>query len=169
MKVVGNFMLGLWELNVRRPKATHFAMFQDDIEVVPCLRKYLESCNYPKNGYWNLYTFKENAEYSNRKPGWRLSNQRGLGALGYVFDKETMIKVLTSRHMVCKPHGRGARSWKALDGGIVDGLRKQGCKEFIHNPSLVQHKGTQHSTLGNLPRSKPYGESPEYIEGWQGW
>ena len=45
------------------------------------------------------------------------------------------------------------RGWRAIDGGIVTAMKKSGWKEYVHNPSLVQHIGDI-STLGNKPHAK---------------
>ena len=149
IRLYGNFHLGLSELYIREPHADRYAMFQDDMVTYPNLRQYLESCEYPKRGYLNLYTFREN-EKSDRQ-GWYLSNQLGKGAVALVFNNETLVKLLKNgfwltRHAI--KHTNAARSWKFVDGGVVEAMRQQGCKEFVHYPSLVQHTGTM-STLGN--------------------
>ena len=149
LKIVGNWVLGMWELFVREPRADRYCLFQDDIEVVKNLRQYLEKCEYPKKGYLNLYTFDENFQHTKGNPGWNLSNQRGLGALGLVFTREALMLLLASKVMVNKPATLGTkRSWKSVDGGIFEAMKNEGWREWIHNPSLIQHKGKT-STLGN--------------------
>jgi len=155
LKIVGNWMLSLWELYVRNADAHRYAIFQDDILAIGNLRKYLDSCPYPPKGYWNLYTHKENVQHTKTArhptgvPGWCLSNLRGLGALGLVFDRAAAQTMLASRHMVDKPaSAQQDRRSRKVDGGILEGMKKAGYKEWIHNPSLLQHTGIV-STIGN--------------------
>jgi len=144
-------MLGMWELYVRDPEADRYAMFQDDVLCVANLRKYLEGSPYPEKGYLNLLTHKENEQWTHGKPGWCEALQRGLGAAGLVFDREAIQTVLSSSHLVRKPATAGShkiRAWKKLDGGVLEAMRQAGYKEYVHNPSLLQHCGLE-STLGN--------------------
>lgn len=153
-----NWVLALAELYGREPQAKMFAMFQDDFVTYPYLREYLESCTYPERGYWNLYTFPINQvicpkDHNNQDhQGWYLSNQLGRGAVALVFNREAVITLLSHQHMVERPLSAD-RGWKAIDGGIVTALNKAGWKEWVHNPSLVQHMG-DHSTLGNKPHKQ---------------
>lgn len=149
LRVVGNWMLGMWELYVRNPEADRYAMFQDDVLCVANLREFLERSEYPQNGYWNLITHRDNIDYTKEQPGWCLANQRGLGACGLVFNRDALQALLSSRHMVLKPASANTtRSWKSLDGGILEGMKAAGYKEWVHNPSPLQHIG-QESTIGN--------------------
>jgi len=148
IRIYGNFHLGLSELYIRNPNADRFAMFQDDFVTYPGLREYLEQCEYPTKGYWNLYTFPENQK---PKDGWYLSNQLGKGAVALVFNNDAVRTLLNSthwinRHTLAPKDNR--RTWKFIDGGIVEAMRQAGYKEYVHNPSLVQHTGLR-STLGN--------------------
>jgi hypothetical protein len=146
----------MWELYVREPLAKRFALFQDDILAVRNLKAYLEKCPYPKKGYLNLYTFPENARREHQS-GWGQSKQRGMGALGLVFDRDALLAVLQCGHLVRKPlDAHNKRSWKAMDGGIVDGMKQFNIYEHVHRPTLLQHVGSDHSVLGNLPGGKPY-------------
>ncbi len=149
LKIVGNWVLAMWEMFVREPFADRYVLFQDDIEAVKNLRQYLEKCKYPKKGYLNLYTFKENFQHTKGVPGWHLSNQRGMGALGLVFNREGLMLLLASSTLVSKPIAANKnRSWKSLDGGVFQAMKNIGWREYIHNPSLLQHRGGV-STLGN--------------------
>lgn len=147
-----NWSLGIYELYGRDPDADRFAMFQDDVICVAGLRAYLESVEMPAKGYWNLYTADENVR---DQAGFYRSNQKGLGALALVFDNEGLRRLLRSPHFVNRPHPQFlkpdvhvSRTWKAIDGGIVDSMRKAGYREYVHNPSLVQHIGVE-SSMGN--------------------
>lgn len=144
----GNWILGLWELYIRHPHADRYAMFQDDLVACRGLREYLECCEMPSNGYWNLYTFPENQAMAPATNGWYPSNQRGLGAVGLVFARDAVLKLLGSQsHILDRPQ-HPKFSWKKLDGAIVCALGKQGIREYVHNPSLLQHTGTA-STMEN--------------------
>ena len=163
IKLVGSWMAGMWELYTRNPTAHRFAMFQDDILSIGNLKKYLEWSKYPKAGYLNLYTFTQNTHKDHKEIGWHPSNQRGMGALGLVFDRDTLVSLLRSGHLARKPiDAHSTRSWKALDGGIVSGLKEFKIHEYIHNPTLLQHTGTEHSALGNSVGGKPYGENKSF-------
>lgn len=164
VKIVGNWVMGMWELYVRNPTAHRFVMFQDDIQVVGNLREYLDSSPYPEKGYLNLYTHDENKKFTKDKPGWCLAMQRGLGALGLVFDREALQLALMSQLLVRKPASAHLkRSWKALDGGVSECMRQVSYKEWTHNPSLLQHWGLE-SSLRNrqyLPVESFSGEKIE--------
>lgn len=154
LRIVGNFMLALAELYVRDPRATRFAIFQDDVICLKNLRQFLTKSPYPKSGYLNLYTYPVNYQHiqgSKVPRGWYQSNQRGLGALGLVFDRDAMLALLGAGHMIRKPmDADNKRSWKALDGGIVSSMKNAGFREYVHTTSLVQHIGNGDSTLGNV-------------------
>ena len=160
ISIVGNWMLGMWELYVRDHKATYYAMFQDDILAVGNLREYLEKCEYPKKGYWNLYCHEENRKYTNGKPGWQLAFQKGLGALGLIFDRTALQTVMNAGLLIRKPaSAQRNRATKALDGGILEGMKNAGYKEYVHNPSLLQHTGGI-SSLNNHGRLLPIDSFP---------
>jgi hypothetical protein len=146
----GNFVLSLWELYVRDPNASRYVIFQDDMVACKDLKGYLELCDYPARGYWNLYTFPINLQLCpENHTGWFESNQRGLGAVALVFNHEAARLLLASRYMVDRPLC-SKRGWRAIDGGIVCALKQYEppWREYVHNPSLVQHTG-ETSTLGN--------------------
>lgn len=148
IRVYGNFHLGLSELFIRDPHADLYAMFQDDFVTYKNLRQYLEQCHYPNKGYWNLYTFPQNEK---PQAGWYFSNQLGKGAVALVFSNEAVRALLTNSFWISRPainHKDPNRKWKFVDGGIVEAMKQQGYKEYVHNPSLVQHTGTK-SSLGN--------------------
>jgi len=149
LKIVGNWILALWELYLRDPYADRYALFQDDILAVGSLREYLTVCAFPDKGYLNLYTFKENAQLTQFQPGWHKSNQRGLGALGLVFNRDGLQTLLGSPVTVAKPtFAQKDKNWKCIDGGIVEAMKQAGWREYIHNPSLLQHQCVP-SSLGN--------------------
>lgn len=149
----GNWILSLYELYLRNPHANRYAVFQDDLVTYPNLRDYLDSCQYPERGYWNLYTFPENQKIcptnssGEQQVGWYASNQRGLGAVALVFDREAVIALLTAKHMVERV-AHPKRGHKSVDGGIVTAMKNAGYREYVHNPSLVQHTGEK-SSMGN--------------------
>jgi len=173
IKTFGAFALTLAEIYIRNPHADRFAMFQDDFVCVRNLRQYLEACPYPdgkegrSKGYWNCYLF--NSEYKRcprdrtvkqqRITGWYPSLQRGLGAVALVFNREAVWDLLSEKgHIVTRPAHAGVKSWRNIDGGIVDALKKQGYREHVHSPSLVQHMGIvssmkshRHPTAASFP------------------
>lgn len=149
LKVYGNWHLGLSHLFIRNPHADRFAMFQDDFVTYKNLRTYLNACPYPEKGYWNLYTFRENMKPDQ---GWYQSNQLGKGAVALVFNNEAAQLILNCPRWLGRPASNPSnkeRLWKYIDGGIVETFKKQGWKEYVHNPSLVQHTGL-HSSIGNM-------------------
>lgn len=148
IRLYGNFHLGLSEMFIREPFADYYAMFQDDLVCCMNLREYLESGIYPDMGYLNLYTFNLNLK---KNKGWYPSNQLGKGAVGLVFSNDAAQALLRSHRWLNRPISNPAnpkRLWKYIDGGIVESLKQQGYKEYVHNPSLIQHTGMS-STVGN--------------------
>lgn len=151
VRTAGHWVLSLYELYIRNPECERFAIFQDDLIASRGLREYLSRIDYPVRGYLNLYTFPENQDLcesvgltGRSKIGFYESNQKGKGAVALVFNREAVIELLSSNHLAgrpCNPH----RGHKAIDGGIVDSMRKKGWKEYVHNPSLVQHTGLKSS------------------------
>ena len=147
IRTFGNWMLSLLELYIRNPHADRYAMFQDDLITNKNLKKYLEYCDYPERGYWNLYTFPEKQELAPSESCWYQSNQLGMGAVALVFNREAVTTLLTRSHMIMRPQN-DERGWRAIDGGIVTAFKKAGWQEYVHNPSLVQHTGIT-SVMGN--------------------
>lgn len=137
----GNWVLAAYELYIRNPVSHFYAIFQDDILASQGLREYLAQCKYPRLGYWNLFTSPENQALApkGKNGAWYLSNQLGKGALGLVFDRNALVSLLASRHMVMRPQtpGRGSR---AIDGGVVTALQNANIREYVHTPSLLQHQ-----------------------------
>lgn len=160
IRLWGNWTLALGELYLRNPKATRFAIFQDDIVACRDLRAYLERCTYPERGYWNLITYP-----MNQKPalGWAEASRkrRGLGAQGLVFSRDAVITLLTNNHAVQRSLDKD-QGWRKIDGGVVHALNSAGWLEYCHNPSLIRHTGDV-SSFGN-------GKQPRDLsfrgEGW---
>lgn len=156
-RTFGNWVLGLAELYIKTPAADRYAVFQDDFVTYRNLRSYLSRCPFPPKGYWNLYTFPSNQGLAPRDAaranagvgGWYPSNQLGRGAVALVFDREGVKTLLGSRHMIDRPESV-TRGHRAVDGGIVESMRKAGWTEYVHDPSLVQHTGAV-SSMGNRP------------------
>ena len=146
LRTHGNFILSLYELYIRDPSAERYAMFQDDFVTCAGLKEYLERW-YPDKGYLNLYTFPHNQQLSLGREGWYESDQMGKGAVALVFSAEAIEVLLTSNHMFNRPKDP-IRGHKSVDGGIVESFKKAGWKEYVHNPSLVQHTGL-YSSMGN--------------------
>lgn len=149
----GNWVLGLWELLLREPDADRYAMFQDDVLASSNLRQYLEACEYPARGYWNLFTAPDNQKLISEKfplIGFFGSDQLGRGAVALVFDRAAVVEVLRSFRTVSHaydPYPANAAG-KSIDGVVLNALQGAGYTEYVHNPSLVQHVG-EVSTVGN--------------------
>lgn len=147
---VGNWILSAWELYLREPHCDRYAVFQDDMLTYRNLRTFLERSPYPDKGYLNLITFMGNerlvrrgrdlgwkqASESRKNPGW----QRGFGAVGLVFSKEALQTLLKATSLIEKPASL-ERPTKRIDGAIVTAMNFAGWREYVHNPSLVQHIG----------------------------
>ena len=163
IKPFGNFILGLVELFIRNRDADYYAMFQDDLVACKNLRLYLEQTFPTTQGYLNLYTaFAANERLIQGKPkGWHeasiLNNgehknrfQTGRGALGLVFPKKAVITLLDSGGIGSKVMDQ-IFGYRKVDGWVVTAMNTAGYREWIHNPSLVQHKGLTSSIPGQLP------------------
>lgn len=155
IRAYGNWILALAELYIREPNADRYMVAQDDFITYRNLRGYLEGCPWPGKGYLNLYTFPSNQRDT---PGWyegALLNsgpegwQTGRGAVALVFNLEAVQTLLIHQHMVERPT-HAENGWKRIDGGVVTAMNKAGFREFVHNPSLLQHTGRV-SAIGNLP------------------
>jgi len=148
----GNWLLGLWELYIRNPNANRYAMFQDDLVTYKNLRTYLERCRYPIKGYWNLFTFLADCNeplIKGQPVSWYKSDQYGRGALALVFDRKTVMDLLSSDSIVQRVIDCHKRH-RSIDGAVNDALKRKGYVEYIHNPSLVQHTGTE-TTIPKKP------------------
>lgn len=146
-----NWILALLELWCCNPKADRWAIFQDDLVTYRNLRKYLEVCPYPINGYLNLYTFPSNSSICPvDHKGWYLSNQYGRGAVALIFDREAVTKLLCDYELVTHP-ASAAHPERKIDGVVVEAMSRAGIREYVHNPSLVQHTGAV-STAGSNPQ-----------------
>lgn len=162
IRAYGNWILGLFELYIRNPKADRYAMFEDDLVTYPHLKDYLTQCRFEPKSYWNLHTLGSNESLAPAVEGFYPSNQLGRSAVGLVFDRQGVIDLLSSRHVaerpcVVDPLGE---NWKRLDGVICRALTEKGYTEYVHNPSLTQHTGTI-SVLNNripLPSKSFKGE-----------
>lgn len=154
----GNWALSLAELYVRNPHADRYAIFQDDIICCKNLKQYLESWEMPAKGYLNLMTFLDNEGVIWKKTqGWHeavLVNdpkerakrmQAGRSAMGLVFDREGVINLLSQRPLVERFQNKD-RGHKRIDGGIVKVMNDIGYREYVHNPSLLQHAGVVSTT-----------------------
>lgn len=147
IRTYGNWILALAELFIRNPSMDRYAIFQDDFVTVRGLKDYIEKCKFPETGYFNLYTFPKNQELAPASTGWYLSNQLGYGAVALVFNHAGVVKLLSQQVLVERPMDVH-RGHKAVDGAIVTAFRKLDWKEYVHNPSLVQHTGLE-SSMGN--------------------
>lgn len=147
IRTAGNWILALWELLHRFPDADRFAIFQDDFVTYPNLRDYLEKCKYPERGYLNLITFPENQDFAKGRLGWYQSTQTGRGAVALVFNLLATQTLLSSPHLPQRTCGAEIqRRHKRIDGGVVDAFRMANWQEYVHSPSLVDHRGTESTT-----------------------
>ena len=148
IKTTGHWLMTLMEMYIRHPWTERYAIFQDDFVCVKNLKQYLSSQPIPEKGYLNLLTFMDNETIiADTKHGWHLSHQTGRGAVALVFRNEGARTLLSHPYMMSR-FLDAIRGIRVLDGGIVDAMKISGWSEYIHNPSLVQHIGTQ-SSMGN--------------------
>jgi hypothetical protein len=124
-------------------RADRYAIFEDDLLACRQLRPYLDRCP-PGKTYWNLITSDDNLHDTGYRPGWHLSNQLGRGAVGLVFDRETVDCLLRMERFVRAP----ANGETMADAVVIDTLKPLGYRELVHYPSLLQHMGAE-STLGH--------------------
>jgi hypothetical protein len=148
IKTASHWILSAQELFYREPEADRYAIFQDDVVYCGGLKQYLSESPYPHDGYLNLFTFFENEPLIAEQTGWVKSNQKGQGALALVFNREAMVSLLSSPHLLTRTWSR--KRHFSIDGGIVTALQKAGVTEYVHSPSLVQHFGHK-SSMGNSP------------------
>ena len=156
----GNWSLALAELYIRNPTADLYLVAQDDLRTYLNLRQYLEACPFPEKGYWNLITFLDNEKtVAGTGTGWHESGvqaragkrkhlQTGRGAVALVFNQAGVLELLTGYRMLDRPRNL-TKGWRNLDGGVVNTMNAAGFREYVHNPSLVQHVGTE-STLPEM-------------------
>lgn len=189
LRTFGNWILALWELYLREPHADRYAIFQDDFVTYNNLKAYLESCELPAKGYWNLYTFPPTHQLPPPdRVGWYNSNQRGRGALALIFNREGVTTLLSAKHMIDRPQDNRpsmpkprfingilvtpqeegwTKGQKTVDGAIAESFNQaEGWTEYIHNPSLIQHIGKVTSMQNNEHPQAPtfLGESHDAME-----
>lgn len=182
LRAFSNWYLALMELYVRSPHADRYAIFQDDLVTYRNLRSYLDRCPFPEKGYWNLYTFRDNEhiiegqaegswhEATLLRSGPRDSEgkfyyQTGRGAVGLVFNREGVITLLSSRHMLLRPQD-SKRGYKLIDGGVVTAMNKEGWREYVHCPTLLGHRGALSAVKPgkySLPEKTFRGESHDAL------
>lgn len=159
----GNWWASMVELYCRNSTADRYVLFEDDIVCCQNLRQFLEQTSLPA-GYWNLYTCPQNERLAEKRGnrGWFEALQvmndfawpisRGLGALGLMFDRDSVCSLISSQKM--SKHAQGKRGNRRVDGAISTSLGELKIHEFCHYPSLLQHKGVFTSILGN-PQQPP--------------
>ena len=140
-----NWLLGLTELVQRQPKATWYAMFQDDLVLCRGVRERVESLDW--SGVLSLY---QSVHHRSDKTRLYTGGRGFVGALGLVFDRETAHKLISS------DLGVSHRLRRTRQNDWIDGAVGQWCKQndvtlWIHGPSLCQHIGDT-STLGHSER-----------------
>lgn len=163
LKTFGNWILSLWELYIRNPLADRFALFQDDVVTYRNTRQYLDRLPYPERGYLNLYTFMENESIPLYKPrGFHEAlplitanaqryhgkqQQGGRSATALVFNRPA-VQALLASHVVAGKPCSATYPTNRVDGAVVEALNQAGFREYVHNPSLVQHTG-ELSSMGH--------------------
>lgn len=174
--IVGNWVLSMYELYQRNPQADLFLLFQDDCICVKNLRSYIEKTTIPNKGYCNLYTMQANEPIIQGKPfGWHEASlcnpgqtwQTGRGAVGLLFTLEGLLVLLKQESLILKPQSATTPT-RCIDGGIVNAMNIAGWREYVHNPSLIQHIG-KCSTIGSRPHPTALSFPGENIEAgiWQ--
>ncbi len=140
IRAYGNWVLSIWELYIRNSQADRFAIFQDDLITYRNLKQYLSQCPLPSESFFNLYTVPDNEKLANGRTGWYQSNQYGRGALAFVFSRLGVATLLQQEAFVTKVETSNPH--RNIDGRVIDSFKAVGWKEYVHNPSLVQHTGT---------------------------
>lgn len=163
IRTFGNWFLALMEIYIRNPHSHRYALFQDDITMCLGVREYLEHCEYPERGYINLLTYPQNESQKLRyfpkglpeekMIGWYPSNQMGKGAQALVFNREILLKILSSHELINRPQEE--KGHQNVDGGLSIAMRKMGCVEYVHTPSLVRHIGAETTMGPGHPKSQP--------------
>lgn len=164
VKTAANWLLAAWELHLREPTAHHFAIFQDDIVASRNLREYLEECDYPDQGYWNLCTYPVNDPLADGREGWFLSNQHHKGAQALVFSRDAIQYLLSNLgHTVQRLQSERYR-YQCIDGTVGRIFKEGGWMEYVHNPSLVCHTGAgmKSSMRSFAPTHKPQPETESF-------
>lgn len=162
----GNWVLALWELWVRAPRADLFALFQDDLVCVRNLRAYVEREAVKPSGmrFFNLYTAAPGRQDPPPRSlpggaGWYHGNDMVRGALALVLPAAAVRAVLADPGVVARPLDaqKGTRN---IDGAVSEALRPRGWREWVHAPSPVQHTGGDCSTLAPAKHHKPAADFP---------
>ena len=153
IRTAGNWLLAAWELFLRNPSATYYALFQDDITACVGVREYIEKTEGLEKHYFNLCTYKQNEEMAGDRRGWYPSNQKGRGAQALVFPQEALRALLSQEKIVQRLLDEG-RGWRSVDGTISIAMNIAGFTEYVHMPSLVDHIGRT-SSMGNTIKPGP--------------
>ncbi len=162
IRLVGNWVLGLYQLYIYHHDVDMYAMFQDDMVICHNVMQYLSWCKLPSNGYLNLYSFPINEVLAPQGDsiGWYPAKPHsGKGGLALVFTKEQVRKLLTHRYVIDK-HQDVHRGWRAMDGMVVEAMLDMGYTEYCHKPGLVQHTGhtstfNKHNNAQGIDDGKP--------------
>ena len=153
IKTFAHWHMTLLELYTRNPWSNYYAIFQDDFICVSNLKQYLTRNPCPAKGYMNLLTFMENESKIHGKPtGWITAAgsqgiQYGRGAVALVFSHTATETLLQQPHLITRRRN-ALKGHISVDGAIVESMNSAGWIEYVHNPSLVQHTGTE-SSMGN--------------------
>lgn len=148
VKPYGNWLLAVWEMHIREPRADRYAIFQDDVLACYNLAGYLSENPFPEKGYWNLYTNPWNERDIRHSVGWHKSVMNGRGALAYIFDRPAILALLSAELTTSHPQDQ-FKGHRAIDYVVYEALKSKGFTEYVHYPSLVQHIGSGASTIGH--------------------
>jgi hypothetical protein len=139
---------------MQHPWSQWYVVFQDDLTCPKTLLQYILNSKLPPKAYFNLFTFMENEQVAaESSTGWieayktKKGVQFGRGGVCLMFRHDALTALLSQQHMLMRRlnYKRGNTS---LDGAIVEAMTQAGYREYIHNPSLVQHTGHV-SSMGN--------------------
>jgi hypothetical protein len=147
-----NFYSAASELLMRFPHAQAYLLAQDDILLAKNTRFFLEECSVPEDACV-LKLFTHDACQAENYSWSRLRTRNDMkGAQAYVFSHKSLIQFLTSDEPINHRSG-DYRPDNAIDNVVAywarDLERSQRKYQYVYTPSLVQHTGTNHSTLGH--------------------
>lgn len=146
-----NWWLGLVELMQRDPDADAYVMLEDDVDLRPGLRQWLENELWPeaKVGVVSLFCA---ARFGGPESGWRKidAGWSFAGAQALVFPPAAARRFVA--HPTPMNHRRTGRDQGQRDTDGIVGLwaQREGLPLYVFRPSLADHVG-EHSTLGHGP------------------
>lgn len=139
--IMGNWLVSLWELFIREPRAQRYIIFQDDLLAYAGLREYLDRTRLPAHGFFNLYTSGVNRKLCPpAHVGWYKSDQLGRGAVGLMFDFKALSRLLSAPYLVSAINSPVKRH-TYHDACIARAMKDCDVTEYVHSPSLLGHSG----------------------------